>query len=328
MTQTKEKTGSQKKIIVVGAGSIGQRHATNLEALGIQVSVFDINQALLKKICAEKKWDPVFDFDWALEQDPFDAAIICTPNHLHIPYAQKAVDARLNVFIEKPLSHNLNGVAELLGDLKKKDLISMAGFMLRYEPGLRYIKKILDPSAVAFALAEAGSHMPTWRLGTDYRKTYSANKSMGGGIILDDVHEIDYLCWFFGFPEKITCFAGRFSTFEIDVEDTADFHFQYPDKSVSLHSDYLQRRYSRICKIVFRDGYWLEWVFGEKVSIHNEQCEECFSYKDCFQINDMYMEEMKEFITCLDVHKNPESSLENAKNVLEIALIAKQGVRP
>ena len=206
MTGTRSDPKSRKKIIIIGAGSIGRRHATNLANLGTDVSAFDVDQTLIRKICAENSWNPVYVLDPALEQDQFDAAIICTPNHLHIPYAQKAVDAGLNVFIEKPLSHNRQGVDELVTDVKKKDLVGMAGFMLRYEPGLQYIKNHVVPQDIAFAQVESGSHMPTWRPGIDYRKTYSANRSMGGGIILDDVHEIDYACWLFGYPADVAVY--------------------------------------------------------------------------------------------------------------------------
>jgi predicted dehydrogenase len=323
MTGMQLNSGSQKKIIIVGSGSIGQRHAMNLVNLGAQVSISDIDQVLLRRVCADTTWNPVFDLDTALDKVQFDAAIICTPNHLHIPYAKKAVDAGLHIFIEKPLSDNRQGVDNLLGDVKKKGLVGMAGFMLRYEPGLQYLKKIISPADVAFAQVESGSHMPTWRPGTDYRRTYSANRSMGGGIILDDVHEIDYACWLFGYPANVRCSYGRFSNFQIDVEDTAEFQFLYPDKLVTIHSDYLQRRYCRRCKICLKDGNTLEWVFGEHVIVYTDNREEKFAYKDTFAVNDLYLSEMQEFLTCLVQHRDPESSLENAAKILDIALTAK-----
>jgi len=326
MTGTSVDPKSRKKIIIIGAGSIGRRHATNLATLGTDVSVFDVNQTLLKTICADNNWSPVFDLDLALDQNRFDAAIICIPNHLHVPYAQKAVDAGLHVFIEKPLSHNLQGVNELLGDVKKKGLIGMAGFMLRYEPGLCYIKKVLDVSQVAFARIESASHMPLWHPESDYRKSYSANRSMGGGIILDDVHEIDYACWLFGFPESVSCAYGKFSNFDIDVEDTADIRFIYSERLVTLHADYLQRRYSRNCKICLKDGSTIEWIFGNSVTEYRTNGENTYNYRQGFDINSLYIEEMREFLHCLNEHIIPESNLQNAKKILEIALEAKGGL--
>jgi len=312
-----------KRIIIIGAGSIGRRHATNLANLGMGISVFDIDRNLLDKTCSENSWNPVFDLDQILDRDHFDAAVICTPNHLHIPYAQKAADAGLDLFIEKPLSHNRLGVDKLLSDVREKDLVGMAGFMLRHEPGLQYLKKYVSSRNVAFAQIESGSYMPAWRPGTDYRTTYSANRSMGGGIILDDVHEIDYACWLFGYPAEVQCSSGRFSDFQIDVEDTAEFQFKYPDKIVTIHSDYLQRRYCRRCKICLRDGTTIEWVFGEHVIRYTDDHEERFEYKDNFAVNDMYVGEMQEFIRCMTLHRIPESSLENAAKILDIALHAK-----
>jgi len=323
MTGKKTDPGLKKKVIVIGAGSIGRRHATNLATLGTDVSMFDVNQTLLKTVCAESNWNPVYDLDTALGQNVYDAAIICTPNHLHIPYAQKAVDAGLHIFVEKPLSHTMEGVDNLIAYQNQKGLIGMAGFNLRFEPGLKYIKERLDPARVAFAYVEFGSYLPGWRPGTDYKIGYSANKSMGGGIILDDVHEIDYACWLFGYPDSALSRSGTFGNLGIDVEDVAEMHFHYPDKIVTIHSDYLQRRYTRSCKICFRDGYSMEWVFGNHVTEYTPEGESTYSYGDNFKTNDMYLEEMRYFISCVETGTPPESSLENAEKILKIALTAK-----
>jgi len=326
MTRTRPTSKSRKGIFIIGAGSIGRRHAANLATLGTRVSVFDVNQELLNTVCAENNWNPIHDLDFALDQNQFDAAIICTPTHLHIPYAQKAVDAGLHIFVEKPLTHTMVGVEKLLVGLKRKGLIGMAGFNLRYEPGLQYIKQRLDPDRVAFAHVEFGSYLPGWRPGTDYTKGYSANKSMGGGIILDDVHEIDYACWLFGYPDSVLSTFGTYGSLDIDVEDVANMHLHYSDKIVTIHSDYLQRRYTRSCKICFRDGYSTEWVFGDHVTEYTEAGENTYSYGDRFKPNDMYFNEMKDFLSCIHNGTPPDSDLENAARILKIALSAKKEV--
>jgi len=314
---------SRLQIMVIGCGSIGRRHAENLARLGARVSLFDVDRALLGQICNDNGYTPIESLDLALEEGSCAAAVVCAPNHLHIPIARKVAEAGMHLFIEKPLSHSLEGVDALLDSVKRQDLIGMAGFNLRFEPGLRYIKSILNPDNVAFARIESGSHMPLWRAGIDYRKTYSANKSMGGGIILDDVHELDYACWFFGYPSTVSCNSGKFSNFDIDVEDTAEFTFRYPDKVVTIHSDYLQRRYSRNCKICFRDGCSLEWVYGSHVTEYREKGERTLAYGDTFTTNTMYLEEMRHFLDCIRTGMPSESSLENARDILEIALCAR-----
>jgi predicted dehydrogenase len=315
------------RILVIGAGSIGRRHAGNLMALGTMVDLYDINQELAQHVCAEVKCRQIHDMDRALKTNQYSAVIICTPNFLHVPVARKVVESSINVFIEKPLSDSRDGVENLVTEVNKRSLIAMAGFNLRYEPGLQYLKKILNPEKIAFARLEFGSYLPSWRPGTDYRTIYSANRSMGGGIILDDVHEIDYACWLMGYPEKVTGFSGKFSDLEIDVEDIAEVLFQYPDKLVNIHCDYLQRQYFRRCKICLKDGTVLEWNYGEMVGRFGDSGNGTYVYKDGFAPNNMYIDEMKEFLFCIKTGKKPESDLENAAKVLDIALQAK-GVPP
>jgi len=195
--------------------------------------------------------------------------------------------------------------------------------MLRFEPGLQYLKSKIEKEKIAFCQAEFGSHMPLWRKGVDYRKVYSANRSMGGGTILDDVHELDYICWFLGYPTRIKSFFGKYSDFEIDVEDTAMILFEYSDKIVSIHSDYLQRKYSRRCKICDKEGYIYEWIFGDSVRISDKNGEHIFSYCSSFDLNQLYIDEMRYFLDCIQRRVEADSGLYNGKKILEIALAAK-----
>jgi predicted dehydrogenase len=172
---------------------------------------------------------------------------------------------------------------------------------------------------------EAGSHMPTWRYGVDYRKVYSANKSMGGGIILDGIHELDYACWLFGYPDSVRGSFGTLSNFEIDVEDTANIQFTYEDKLIEIHLDYLQKRYTRTCKICLRDGNTIEWTFGESVIEHTDGNRQAFIYKDRFNINDLYLEEMKTFLHHIKERTMPKSNILNAAMILNLALRVKEG---
>lgn len=314
----------EQNMLVIGAGSIGRRHAANLQELGARVSIYDVNATAVREFCKNARCSPVFDFETSLATGGYTAALVCTPNHLHIPYAQAVADADIHLFIEKPLSHSLKGVDRLISSVEEKGLLTMAGFNLRFEPGLRFIKTHLDPAQVAFALIEFGSYLPGWRPGVDYRTVYSAQKSMGGGIILDDVHELDYACWLFGYPASICSGFGTFGTLGIDVEDVADIQLNYPDKMVTIHTDYLQRTYTRRCKIVLKDGFAIDWVYGDHATIFSEAGERTLQYNDMFSTNDMYRDEMREFLTCLEQGRPPESDLANAAAVLKIALDAKK----
>ena len=310
-------------MLVIGAGSIGRRHARNLKTMGANVFLFDVNTELLHRTCSMEGYTPCTNLESFLKEEKADAALVCTPSHLHVPLAHQVVQAGIDIFIEKPLSNTLDGVEDLIRVADEKKCIAMVGFMLRFEPGLKLLKAKIQPDNVAFARLEFGSHMPLWRKGVNYRAVYSANRSMGGGTTLDDTHELDYACWLFGYPKNIVSVFGKYSSFEIDVEDTAMITFGYPDKLVSIHSDYLQRTYSRYCKICDREGYTTEWVFGNSVRIMNDAGPETFSYADTFDVNQLYMDEMQYFIECIGQRTRPESGLENGYEILKIALAAR-----
>jgi predicted dehydrogenase len=311
------------KALVIGAGSIGRRHAQNLKTLGVNVTLFDINTELLARTCSQEGYTPCNNLELAISQDLFNFALVCTPNHLHIPIAQKVAEAGINIFIEKPLSHSFDGVQNLIDTVEKRGLCATVGFMLRFEPGLQYLKKIINPKDVSFAQVEGASYMPFWRPRVDYRTVYSAHKSMGGGVVLDAVHEMDYICWILGYPTKVYGAFGKFSAIEMDAEDIAMMIFKYDDKLVSVHSDYLQRKYTRRCKICNRDGYTFEWTFGDSVKEFTNEGEKVFSYKDSFTTNQLYIDEMRYFIDCIKSGVQPESTLKNGAEILKIALSVK-----
>jgi len=320
-----KKPRTNKKILIIGAGSIGCRHAANLSSLGCDIAMHDVSRKHLAQVCSEHHYIPVFDVESAIRSKEFDAAIVCTPNNQHISSAMPAVESGMDIFIEKPLSDSMDGVEDLLSAVRKTGCIAMAGFNLRFEPGLAYLKKKLNPSLVAFARIEFGFYLADWRKGVDYRKIYSANKSMGGGIILDDVHEIDYACWLMGYPTHITSAFGTYGNLEIDVEDVADLQLFYPDKQVSIHMDYLQKRYARNAKICMKDGGLLEWTYGNGVLEYNEEGNSTHhSYASSFDPNMMYLQEISTFVDCISNRIQPESGLENAVKVLDIALQAKK----
>jgi predicted dehydrogenase len=312
------------RILVVGAGSIGCRHAANLRALGCDVGVHDVNEERMRTCCATTGSAEVPDLTRVLTSATYNAAVICTPTVHHIPAAQSCADAGLHLFIEKPLSDRFDGVDHLIDTVRSRELMCMVGFNLRYEPGLVWLKQNLDPRTIAFGRVEFGSYLPSWRPEQDYRTVYSARKDLGGGIVLDDVHEIDYPCWIFGYPQRVCSTAGRFGNLDIDVEDTAEIHLIYPDQVITLHMDYLQRRYTRRAVFCTREGYHVSWEFGNAVIWTDADGEHTHSYGADFRINDLYVAEMQDFLTTLAGGRAPPSNLENGAEILRIALRIKE----
>ena len=133
------------KIIVVGTGSIGARHLKNLVSLGHEVYAVDIRIDELDEIASLSKGS-FRSLDEALKIKP-DAAFICTYSNGHIEPALKCAEAGCHLFIEKPLSLNMEGVDELVKTVKKRNLISMVGCNMRFHPAIAHLHDTLDGNA-------------------------------------------------------------------------------------------------------------------------------------------------------------------------------------
>ena len=212
-------------ILVIGCGSIGKRHIRNLKALNVRdIIAHDLRMERCREVEQEYGVKAYDDLEEALAQKP-DVALICTPTSLHIPPALSAARNGCHLFIEKPLSHSLDGVDELLEIVARKNLITLVGCNMRFHPSIALVKELLGKESIGKVLCarvQTGQYLPDWHPWEDYRQGYSANKSLGGGIILDGVHEIDYITWLLSEVSQVVCFSDKLSSLEIDTEDTAE----------------------------------------------------------------------------------------------------------
>lgn len=310
------------EILIVGCGSIGLRHADNLIKMGHKaVTCFDISeQALSKAISIGAKTSS--DFQKSLAGA--DAVIICTPNHMHTDLMLDSLKKGKHVFVEKPISNSTEKLEDVLKLSKDKRLVFQVGHNLRFHPLITKIKDNLkDIGKVYNVHAEYGSYLPFWRPGTDYTKNYSAKKSMGGGIILDDIHEIEYIIWMFGLPEHVFCFSGKLSDLKIDTEDNADIFLQMPSGiSVTIHMDYIQRPPVRTLKIVGSDGIIEGDINSNSFRIFKEGS--WHEEKADFDYNQTYIEEIRHFIECVKNNRQPAVSFHDGFNALRVALASKK----
>jgi predicted dehydrogenase len=200
---------------------------------------------------------------------------------------------------------------------------------MRFHPGLVRVKQLLDGGAVGSILsarAAFGQYLPDWHPDEDYRAGYSARRDLGGGIILDAIHEVDFLRWLAGEMQSVACFSGRLSSLEIDTEDTAALLLRFANGAIGeIHLDYVQRAYSRSAEIIGEKGT-IRWDYALR-AVRWYSAEDrrwrAFNDPETWEPNDMYLDEMRHFLRCLDGAETPALDLINAKRVLEIALAAK-----
>jgi predicted dehydrogenase len=269
-----------------------------------------------------------FDLNVALAQQP-DVVLITNPTVLHIPVALAAAQAGCHLFIEKPVSHAMAQIQDLRRLVAQKQLVAMVAYNLRFQPGLRLMSSLLQAGEIGRVLsvrAEVGSYLPDWRPNTDYRQTYSAKAELGGGVVLDLSHELDYLVWLFGPVRYVSSMMGTLGNLEIESEDTAEILLEHTNGVLSsLHLDYVQRDPVRYCKVIGTDGVLVWDYYADQVKSFRAATKSWQSHKFTpEERNEMYIAELRHFISCIKEQKTPLISLDEGIRILQVALTAKE----
>jgi len=335
------------KVLFIGLGGIGQRHLRNLISIkGKNIEIFALRTikqnaevsntlSLEKGSNIEKKYN-IKKIN-RLNEIKFlkpDLTFICNPSSHHIKSALVAASYGSHVFIEKPLSNSLNGIKKLKKIIKKNKKHIYIGYQLRFNPVLNKMKNMLDKNIIGNILgvrAEVAEYMPGFHKYEDYRKSYAALKKLGGGVILTQIHEIDYLQWIFGRPKNIYALGGKFSHLDIDVEDTASLVMDCTKKNkiipVNLYMDYLQKNNRRSCIVYGSKGRIEADLKNLTINvIKNDSKIKEYSWKG-FERNNQFINQLKHF---LKVTYNKESSmvdLDEGLVSLKIALAAKSSLK-
>ncbi|MGQ0430941.1 MAG: Gfo/Idh/MocA family protein [Microthrixaceae bacterium] len=232
------------RILVLGAGSIGTRHARNLIDCGAQVDIMDLDPGRASEIDGGRA--RALDLN-ALEG--YAGIVVATPTSVHGEHCAAALVGEAKVLAEKPLAADPREAAELA--LLGADRLCVAYNLRFHEPLQRAMDLLHDGTLgdVSFIRLWFGSWLPDWRPTTDYRSSYSAQRAMGGGVLLDAIHELDLLLW--AFPDAgfapMSSLVARLGPLDIDVEDTAVAVLRSRDgrMAASVSLDYLARRYRR-----------------------------------------------------------------------------------
>jgi predicted dehydrogenase len=318
---------SEYSVAVVGCGSIGTRHLRNLRSLRVgQLFAVDSDEARSSKITESLAIQSFRNIDETVSAHKIDAVFVCTPPVDHIPIAIDSLRSGAHVFIEKPVSHSLARVEELASEAARRKRVVQVGYNLRFHPGICAIERLVREMAVGrilWARAEVGQYLPDWRPSQDYRHSYTANREMGGGIILDASHEIDYFLWIFGEAVELTCMAGRVSNLAVDVEDCATVLIRFASGTqADIHMDFVQREYSRSCVLAGEQGN-ITWNYKSNLIEIQKAGEEPRRVTQEFEGNEMYMAEAAHFFECIQMNAVPRCSLADARKALDVALAAR-----
>ena len=242
------------RLLIAGCGSIGRRHAQNASELA-EIGLLDAEPAKAQALAAALGGRAFATTEEALAWRS-EAAIVAAPNHLHLPLARALIEAGAHVLIEKPISHALEGVDEVLAAAERMGRQVYVACNMRFHAGPAALRTALPRiGKPLFARAHFGHYLPNMRPDADYRRLYCARRATGGGVILDGIHELDYLAWLLGPAVEVSAAAGTLSDLDIEVEDYATVSVRHRSGARSeIHLDYLQRYKRRGCELVGSEG--------------------------------------------------------------------------
>jgi predicted dehydrogenase len=296
------------RVLIVGYGSIGSRQ---LRLLRDRLPYADI------RILRHKFSDSLpieangvfFQIEEALSFRP-NLVVITNPSSHHIDVAIPFARIGSHLFIEKPISNSIKNVAELLSICEDRGLILAVGYNLRYLQTLNYFRGEINQGLIGRVLSvecRVGQYLPDWRPNINYRDCVSGNKSLGGGVLLELSHEIDYLRWIFGSVQWVSANLETQSSLDIDVEDSANILMSFESSNgfkstiANLSLDFVRHDKVRCCLAIGEYGT-LAWngLSGE-VSLYSASER---SWKQLLKhendVIDSYESQCNELLNCIE----------------------------
>lgn len=314
----------RKSILIVGVGSIGERHVRCFAATGrAEVSFCEVNAALREAVAGRYGIKSVFsDFNQALAERP-DAVVICTPAHLHVSLALTAAKAGAHLLIEKPLSTTLDGVDALQREVAQRKLTAAVAYVYRAHPALAAMREAIRSGRFGEPVqlvATCGQHFPLYR--PAYRETYYQDRATGGGAVQDALtHVINAGEWLVGPADRLAADVGHQVLAGVTVEDTAHVLTRHGGVmgcfSLNQHQAPNEATITVICqrgtvRFEYHAGRW-RWLIEPGGEWHDEPA-------GALERDTLFTRQAEAFLNAVDGFTPPLCTLEEAAQTLRVNL--------
>jgi CMP-N,N'-diacetyllegionaminic acid synthase len=265
------------KVLLVGYGSIGQRHYNVLSSFS-HINQIDI--VTQQKLRNKRTFSSLENIN---NLEIYDYFVIASETYKHfhqLKYLESKVQNKL-IFCEKPLFDTYRRL-----EINNKIFV---GYVLRFHPLLKKLYSFLKNESILSINVNCGQYLPNWRQNIDYKNSYSSKKSKGGGVLLDLSHEIDYIQWLCSKINEVKSYQLKISDLSIDSDDLTTFIGKTQRKIiVTLSIDYISKiAYRKIILHTLDHTYELDLVVNILIKVNKNGEKEIFKI-DTFEYNSMF----------------------------------------
>jgi predicted dehydrogenase len=318
-------------VLVVGGGSIGERHARCFLKSGeCDVSLCEMDAAKRDRLAAAYALkSTVADFD-KVPLGGFHTVVVATPAPFHIPQSLAAARAGCHVLCEKPLSDKFDGIRELIDTLQAQNRVGATAFTMRSVTPIRRLKEMIEAGRIGaprFAVANVAQHFPSIR--PEYQRIYFAKKAMGGGTLFDMCpHTINMFEWFLGPEREISCMLDRLALEGIETDDTTILNLRYRTGALGqIHCTMFARNYRYDITVHGTEGTLVYDYTTTGVSLHTNgvpTAPPASVEKFPAERDDLYVEQARHFLAATRGEKPVACTLEEGWQTLRAVFAAQR----
>jgi len=313
-------------ILVIGVGSIGERHLRCFQSTGrCSLVLCEPMTERREKVSAKYGVRAYATVEEALDVRRYNTAIIAAPAPSHVPIATQLTQHDMHLLIEKPLSVSLDGIENLRQLVSKQQTQVAIGYSMRSYPALAEMKKAIDSGRLGKPVeivVTAGQHFPFYR--PAYREIYYTDQSQGGGAIQDcATHFLNTGEWLAGPITSLVTDAEHCVLKDVDVEDTVHLITRHGtvmgSYSINQHQHPNECRITVICdsgaaRFELSGHRWLtasepggEWRLEGEFEVDRDSA---------------YIRQANRFLDQIDGKNGPTCSLDEGIQTLKVNLAA------
>lgn len=335
------------KIIIVGAGSIGQRHlrciTSSLESIELALVrrrrrgvVLDRDNSVVSKVGVSSYYNikEFVNITDAIKCFSPDAILIAGPTHTHFNDAVIALRAGLVTFVEKPVCESLEELDRLTEMEHKYGGKLVVGFQFRFHPLYRELKRICESGTLGSVLSAHfynNESIKLWHPYEDYRDSYALRVETGGGSLLTQLHEVDLACDLFGDFRSVYAVGGKLSDLDGDAEDVVSILAGFTNTDLKMFPctfsfDFIRSRPRRMIDITFNHGEIQLDLIKNSLRINRRDGRKELIRLDDYSRDDLFKSQLGGFLDCLKNGVEPINNVREARKSLLLITAAKKSL--